>query len=1288
MKLFKYCLLICCILGALPLPHCHAAGEEDFFFKKIDHRQGLSNSAVLCLFQDKEGLMWFGTYDGINCWDGKTMEVFRSDFSKSNTLTNNIIHFITQADSGCLWISTHLGVNRFDYKKKVFIGNYEFTGNNFVLSNKQGNSWAVDQRGLHYYNTKLQRFLYLTPELRDVREAISRAFVSSDGTLWYFPSRTNEVIKHSISGFHADSAAVNHQTAKEVFHAHNIEYLHYENDNICFIDSRKDLYLYDITHKTKIYIRNIGQLMSQYGRISGITPFYEDVLIAFTTNGLIRLKASQKYQEEVVDKNLRIFSIFREPKQGLLWIGSDGQGALMYAQKRAIAQNVMLKDLSGGLSRQVRSFLTAPDGTLWVGTKGDGLIELPRFMQNGYQVEAGAKVHTLGESLPLNNYKRWDKELSVVAIVPSRYHKGFFAGSSIPHGLLFYSSATGKLQAVKELPNDPITYIYGIYEHNDSTLYVTTANQGFFRLTVENTNQGLRIKEQQPYPFYYKQKRLSMFYPLLARQDSVLWLGSIEAGLVRFNLHTSEYRVISLKERLNKHVDDVLSLCSGDNGMIYVGTTAGLVCLSPTPDGEFSTTYVGQKQGLFNDMVHGVLADARQCLWLGTNKGLIRYNPQKKSAHSYYYSGGVQIGEFSDNAYYACPYSDKLFLGGVDGWLMIDKKVNELPAFFPDMQVRRMWVGRTEVPLARYYDRQTQGLKLQGDDVAFSLSFAVPDYLADGEIEYAFMLEGHDSDWSIFSSVNEASYTGIKSGHYTLKARYKKDVFDTEYNTLEIPVYVAPYWYRSATAYAIYIALGCLLVACGVYLYYRYSKHDRMLKRLMNSEQTSAQTSAQTSGPMNRDMMNVYAMMYRACDTLRTENMPYEQRKEQGEQMREAIMATVFRNECLYDDKLRQFYPVTFVLSARMCIRGLAEEVLQVAQARGLNTEALQLDISRELTFGVYKNALRCLLYYCFHHICTETNGTTPVKVDAQVADGKLCLSFQGDATILKALDEQFVGQEPADTSKQDADNLFTLRTLMGFVRSFLYQLNFHVEYKTADTGQGELTFVLSTATLHEEHTEGKRKLLLLEDRDEMEWLITGLLSADYDVRTVKSVQEAEQIMRSDMPAVFLVDMGMYVCGRGKHIHELSGTKQRPAGQDDIHTVAYLESQHSHSKGAYPVVGQLYGAALRYSVSERGYPESHLWQARSQADLLGRTGQLGRTNRLHPYRTGRLCTQDATSNRRKLATRRSGLVAHSKRHGHESAQLLQKVQGGVRTIAQRCDQGLPHGESGPDVMYQ
>ena len=88
-----------------------------------------------------------------------------------------------------------------------------------------------------------------------------------------------------------------------------------------------------------------------------------------------------------------------------------------------------------------------------------------------------------------------------------------------------------------------------------------------------------------------------------------------------------------MKEILHKSVDDVLSLHRAKDGRMYVGTTSGLVCLTFNKK-QISASYIGREQGLLNDMIHGILEDANGFLWLGTNRGLIKYNPKNTSSHA------------------------------------------------------------------------------------------------------------------------------------------------------------------------------------------------------------------------------------------------------------------------------------------------------------------------------------------------------------------------------------------------------------------------------------------------------------------------------------------------------------------------------------------------------------------------------------------------------------------------------------------------------------------------------
>jgi len=369
--------------------------KDAYLFQKVDYQQGLSNSAVLCLFQDNEGLMWFGTYDGVNCYDGKSMEVFRSDFSEQKTLSNNIIHSIQQADSSCLWITTHLGANRFSKDSRQVICNYEFDTDFVIHSNHAGNTWALSYDWIAYYNTHHRRFVRIPmPDIKMLKVDV-RAFVTDEGELYLFPYESGDLYRFSLNSFDQDTLSTRLTTTPSHFHSKQIQYVCYQNGVFCFYDSDYDLFVYDISRKSKIYIRNIGEMVHKYGQITGIVPFYEDIVIAFQTNGLIRLRLSQKYAEEIIDQNMRIYGIYNDSRQGVLWVGTDGQGAIMYSKKYSIATNLMLNSFSPNLTRQVRSIMTDKYGGLWFGTKGDGLLHV--------------KTIGTGYTHPTQRFTRWIK---------------------------------------------------------------------------------------------------------------------------------------------------------------------------------------------------------------------------------------------------------------------------------------------------------------------------------------------------------------------------------------------------------------------------------------------------------------------------------------------------------------------------------------------------------------------------------------------------------------------------------------------------------------------------------------------------------------------------------------------------------------------------------------------------------------------------------------------------------------------------------------------------------------
>ncbi|MBK7159905.1 MAG: hypothetical protein IPH77_15560 [Ignavibacteria bacterium] len=66
--------------------------EDNIKFEQLTIDDGLSQSIVQCIIQDRQGFMWFGTQDGLNRYDGYKFIVYKKDVSVKNTLSNNNIN--------------------------------------------------------------------------------------------------------------------------------------------------------------------------------------------------------------------------------------------------------------------------------------------------------------------------------------------------------------------------------------------------------------------------------------------------------------------------------------------------------------------------------------------------------------------------------------------------------------------------------------------------------------------------------------------------------------------------------------------------------------------------------------------------------------------------------------------------------------------------------------------------------------------------------------------------------------------------------------------------------------------------------------------------------------------------------------------------------------------------------------------------------------------------------------------------------------------------------------------
>lgn len=113
--------------------------EAKYFIGQLDNTNGLSNSSVNTIFQDSENLLWIGTWDGLNRYDGSKFKIFRPELNNENSLSNQVILKIGEDNTGQIWILTMHGINQYDKKKNIFHRYYFSRKNNPPLTESEFN---------------------------------------------------------------------------------------------------------------------------------------------------------------------------------------------------------------------------------------------------------------------------------------------------------------------------------------------------------------------------------------------------------------------------------------------------------------------------------------------------------------------------------------------------------------------------------------------------------------------------------------------------------------------------------------------------------------------------------------------------------------------------------------------------------------------------------------------------------------------------------------------------------------------------------------------------------------------------------------------------------------------------------------------------------------------------------------------------------------------------------------------------------------------------------------------
>lgn len=779
---------------------------------RLGVEKGLSNNSVRCIYQDLDGFFWFGTYDGLNRYDGYGFKIFRHRLNDSLSLPHNYIYSITGDLQKNLWVGTGQGLAVYnnlsgkfspvwfyphgsdrrekitasvdqlmlDRKGNLFIATNGYgllikpagsgtaiqvplnTGHKKTISysltmdiDEKGRIWLfIGARGLYLYDNSLK-------ELRLVNDSLKfahRLVADSNDNLWI--GTANGLYKYAIS---SNAYVKNYTSRQGELSANNVSSLSFDRNSNLWIGT-EDGGINILNPATGKFDHILPGENSQSLTSESVYAIYHDHEFRHwigTLKGGINILDPQISQFKMVTHDplnpnslVNNFAAgFFEDANGNLFIGTDGGGMSVWNRKTNKFQNFTHNDLDPHTisNNKVTSIVEDHLKNIWIATYGGGVN---RFNRSTGRFE---KYSCINDAAGIENKKVWK---------------------------LFVDSR--------------------------NMLWATTFGNG------------------KLYRFNYTTNRFEVFshelYDLISfieDRNGVLWAGNSQS-LIRIDLENKKHKYFSFRR-------PVRSIFEDSKNNFWVGTEGSGIILFNRNTGKIEGQY-SDNDGLCNNSVLTILEDKQSNLWVSTFNGLSRFNPSKKTFTNFYQSDGLSGNQFLYSSALRLRSGEFVF-GGINGFTLftpenIFPRGYMPPVFITGLRVNNKSISEKNSFINGIAGNHIQSLRIPYDDAVLSVDFAALEYSSPGKITYGYLLEGWDKHWNYTQDQRTANYSNLREGDYTLRIRSTNagGVWNTRETIVKIEV--LPPWFRSNWAWLLYMGVGAGLL----YLFLRYKTRQTRLE--------------------------------------------------------------------------------------------------------------------------------------------------------------------------------------------------------------------------------------------------------------------------------------------------------------------------------------------------------------------------------------------------------------------------------------------------------------------------
>lgn len=805
---------------------------DDFVFRVIRMKDGLPGSTVFCTTQDQLGFLWIGTNDGLCRYDGSKFKIYRHEPDNINSISDNYVQNLHFDLEGNLWIMTADGLDFLDLKldqiKRIIAqdaqGSVLDNSPTDIAERSDGTLFISSYySGISYKKKDENTYKYLTTETKGPSQLnsdyINCLHLFADSLL-FIGTWSNGIDVYDID-------------KNETRSLKEISSNKLASERINDVCKGKEKGLWIATTDGISYFDLITHQLVNYSFSSGKFPFLVDhdivslyldndnfLWIGTRDNGLVVANAAhilgnkssihfRHYAPTQLDGALSyrtVLNIFND-KYRHMWLGTHG-GGLNYAES-ALSRFNHIKIEPGNPKSitfdNIWGITESSNGEMWFGTDGGG-------------VNVWSPEHGLMRKYETNDYNTSALSDDAVLCAVKDFEGSIWLGT-YEGGINRYDSLTQSFRHYKFPGHLPVNDVRCLYEDNNQILWAGM-NQGGVSKYNRSKDVFESIEKIQNYDIR-----------AILRVQNDLYLGSFGQGLLKYNLVSDS--LFQYEPNPNTPTT-IFSLLKGMDSCIWIGSRDGGLYKFSLNNRVFEN--FNERNGLSNNTVHSILADAKNNLWLSTNKGISRFSPTTREFKSFTWTHGVQTEGFHPGSGYISN-NGTFYFGGIKG-------VNYFkPEAFDSVEERsnihftglKIFNENVEPNVHKVIARSIEfnpDIHLNFEHSVITIEFQNVRFPVSSETFFEYILEGYDKDWNKTEKVNSATYRNLPPGRYTFRVRNYSNTKALKAEEARITIFMAPPWWKTKLAYFFYFGVVILFVI-GIF---RYRVNQYRIKNKLSYE--------------------------------------------------------------------------------------------------------------------------------------------------------------------------------------------------------------------------------------------------------------------------------------------------------------------------------------------------------------------------------------------------------------------------------------------------------------------